>query len=297
MTLFGRLRRLSVRRQVDTQRVADQVWGDTSLFAHPNFHAVILIHGYNTHEEGDNGAQAAYQGWYDSVSAKLPDGAWPTNTAVFGFYWPGDVGGRVTLARFKSALTFGHRIGVATQAGERLGVCLRQQGPASVTLIAHSLGCRVALTALRDTAPMRSFGTLPKVNAAILMAGAVSESSCRASIDPDASSDASPEFAPNIVAPGRFWNLYSTQDSVLALAYPAAASADGDTHPCAIGYRGGPRGRWQGGTFSTNLPHNGYWMYVNGHQLGANAVSPRWARSPLQAGGLPDRKLPKRSLG
>lgn len=212
------------------------------------------------------------------------------------FYWPGDVGGRVTLARFKSALTFGHRIGVATQAGERLGVCLRQQGPASVTLIAHSLGCRVALTALRDTAPMRSFGTLPKVNAAILMAGAVSESSCRASIDPDASSDASPEFAPNIVAPGRFWNLYSTQDSVLALAYPAAASADGDTHPCAIGYRGGPRGRWQGGKSHQSAPQRVLdvreWAPTRSH-----AVSPRWARSPLQAGGLPDRKLPKRSLG
>lgn len=291
---------LSVRRPVNRQRVADAVWGDVDALRTVR-QAVILIHGYNTPSghtsapETDEDAAASYLNWYRAVAAELPGGIWPHDVRVFGFYWPGDVQG-VSLAKLKSYASFGHRIGSATLSGERLGACLRHYRPRAVTLVAHSLGCRVALSTLREAPHMQVYGAMPRILGTILMAGAVSESSCRAPIDPLASLDEMPEFAAAALAPGPLSNLHSTEDSILKVAFSAAAALDGDTHPVAIGLEGGPKDRWHQ-RINTRRKHNEYWPYQWAHKLSAQMIQPAWVRAGSAPRELLDRELPSRRLG
>lgn len=280
--------RLSVRRKTNPQAIADIVSGDTSLLFDPHRSIVVLIHGYNVDEDE---AQEDYDRFYGKVAAIMPNKRLPPGVSVLGFHWPGDVT-RKFLRPLRSSVSFGHRLAAATLSGERLAACLQHARAREIFVVAHSLGTRVALTALRQS--QSAEGTEPTklrtLRRAILMAGAVTEAACRTSSDFTRPTGDQPEFSANLLAAGDYWNLHSTEDGVLWGPFRLAMFVEGEAS-LAIGHKGGPRGRWGSNVINTHRLHGEYWDYAHAHRLLAEAISPTMVRA-----GKPSRELPKRKL-
>ena len=119
---------------------------------------IVLIHGYN-----NDRAQA--QDSYDHVTRRLPD---TDRDAVWEFFWPGFLepltgtpsDRPLSLAprrdtretesnQVLSAATYPLQVHKAKQVGRALGRFLESARPHSLIFVAHSLGCRVALEAIR----------------------------------------------------------------------------------------------------------------------------------------------------
>jgi esterase/lipase superfamily enzyme len=108
--------------------------------------AVLLIHGYNN-------AQEAARESYDQVFTH----AFQRAIHVF---WRGEIGGDILNRLISMAITipaYPWQIPRARESGKRLAEYLRKQigphgAPISVTVIAHSLGCRLVFEMLRDLA-------------------------------------------------------------------------------------------------------------------------------------------------
>jgi hypothetical protein len=200
----------------------------------PRDHCVLLIHGYNNH---DGEAAAAYLGFRDrqyaqfadlerpGLEARLADAYWPGDTRWWGpldyldfFFYPAAV--RVARDEIHQALARAIR---------------SVPGLLTLDVVAHSLGCRVALETL---AFLRFEGGGPAVRRVCLMAAAVP---C--------------EF---LEGGGRFTDLlrgllaehtqvrvlHSRSDVVLGVAFlfgqPLAGA--GEASSGALGYRGPPPG-------------------------------------------------------
>lgn len=96
---------------------------------------------------------------------------------IWEVYWPGFEPRWVTLlprdqdAVWYSVATYSKQVPKAAAAGEQLGIYLsRLASRPSIVLVAHSLGCRVALEAFRE---MEEDGHGGRVVAFCLMAAAV----------------------------------------------------------------------------------------------------------------------------
>ena len=163
-------------------------------------------------------------------------------------------------------LTFAGRIPTASNAGGVLARWLHLAAPSRhVTLVAHSLGCRVALACVAELLHGPTIAALggPRVTipSVVLMAGAVRRQECER---------ASPVFGDSY--PQTYYaNLYSYYDAVLATGF-AAGQALVDTPGRAIGRWGEPvQGRWDD-RVSTNLGHGGYWRSVEVGQCIATSM-------------------------
>jgi pimeloyl-ACP methyl ester carboxylesterase len=207
---------------------------------------VIFIHGFaNT-----RGAAAAKYSKMMRTLRELTCGEnWRGQSiAYFGFHWPGNHWLPVV-----NQLTFASRVSTASNAGGNLARWLQGAAPAGhVTLVAHSLGCRVALACIKELlqAPADpAVGTYRlSIPSVVLMAGAVRRQEC--AVD----SEVYGQSYPN----ARYVNLYSYYDAVLASGF-AAGQLIVDGPGRAIGRWGEPKtGRWQE-RVSTNLGHGKYW--------------------------------------
>jgi pimeloyl-ACP methyl ester carboxylesterase len=116
-----------------------------------------------------------------------------------------------------------------------------------VTLVAHSLGCRVALETVKSI--RREGGTYrgARIRALCLLAAAVPTDLCEG--------DRSP-FTETL-ADCKEHVLHSTRDRVLLLAFGTGQFAYGEKG-IAAGLRGAPLHRWYR-TMSTGLGHSRYW--------------------------------------
>jgi hypothetical protein len=225
---------------------------------------IVLIHGYN-----NDRVQA--QASYDAVTRMLPDA---DREAVWEFFWPGFIE-RITGAapdaplslathrddretesnQLISALSYHLQVHKSRAVGRALGQYLDALQPAALIFVAHSLGCRVALEAIRV---MVSGATTrrPALTGACLMAAAVPTYMIKGSSSgrPGALRDAAAAVARSFV-------LHSTNDYVLRTGFRIGQTQAGEGFmPEAVGVNGGPETPWSA-RGDTGLGHSGYWTH------------------------------------
>ena len=250
---------------------------------------ILLIHGYN-----NDRAQAEQS--YRALVTMLPDG---DREAVWEFFWPGFIErwtGSATdtpllLAPHRdnrgtesnqliSALAYSTLVSKARDVGLALGQYLDGIRPDGLILVAHSLGCRVALEATRFMVSRQARGRVPLAGAC-LMAAAV----------PTFMVDAQSSGAPGPLRDGacairRSFVLYSTNDYVLRTAFRLGQTAAGPGEgfmPEAVGVSGGPETPWSV-RGDTGLGHSGYWTHPS--------TAPATLRALGHAGSNSLRELP-----
>jgi hypothetical protein len=221
---------------------------------------VLLVHGYNN----------------DAVQAELSFYAMRRNldnllslngtgealrrefqSRLWEFYWPGHLrlrrfgSRRAAFEVVPSALSYSHEVVKArTWVAQSLADYLRLRTPSEVFFIAHSLGCRVALEAVKRL----SASPAPDLRVAgfLLMAGAVPVNL----LDPDG------DLFPSAIEVRRRYSLHSWRDLVLGVAFPPGQILAGEAPvyglPVATGLLGGPRTMWVRHA-DTRLSHGGYW--------------------------------------
>jgi hypothetical protein len=229
---------------------------------------VVLIHGFAN-------SQRKAERSYDAMVRKLiratpgPDLAVGT---VWEFHWPGD--NPVPLV---NQLTYFKRITPAKLAGAELARWIAQRRPRqSVVILAHSLGCRVALETMKALPAERAArgGGGAGVHAVFLLAAAVPVSACRFGGDYAAAVRPSVEHA-----------FHSRFDTTLRLAFPPGQMLGGEPGD-AVGVDGHPLGRWDG-RLQTNLTHGRYWK---SKRVAAEVCVQLGLRAPRE---LPSRPLPR----
>jgi hypothetical protein len=115
-------------------------------------HLTFLVHGFNVSRA--NGVAA-----YRAFTTRLAGAALPT--CFVGVLWPGDV-------PVLHGLSYPFEMGPADKTADNLAACITSLvRPGALSLVAHSLGCRVALRTLALLDPTQA------VDEAILLAGAV----------------------------------------------------------------------------------------------------------------------------
>ena len=271
----------------------------------------MLIHGYN-----NDRAQA--QESYDAVTQMLPDA---DREAVWEFFWPGFIE-RITGAssdtplslaphrddretesnQLISALSYHLQVYKSREVGRALGHYLHGLRPDSLIFVAHSLGCRVALEAIRFMVS-RETARRAALSGACLMAAAVPTYM----IDGSSSGRLGP-LREAATAIARSFVLYSTNDYVLRTAFRIGQTWAGEGFmPEAVGFNGGPETPWSA-RGDTGLGHSGYWTHPSTAPATLRAIghagpgslrelpsfqSVRWKLSP--AVELPARALNERN--
>jgi len=123
-------------------------------------HVVLLVHGYNADMDD---ARRAFDGFLRMLPARFP----PAGRV----YWPGDADWGVL-----STFCYPSKVPVARESAARLaGLLARLRGPGGgpieLTLVGHSLGCRVILELLEDLSWLEDARAVVRV--VVLMAAAV----------------------------------------------------------------------------------------------------------------------------
>jgi predicted alpha/beta hydrolase family esterase len=210
---------------------------------------VILIHGFQ------NSSGAAHNSFKAMIKA-LSTTTWPLEVSTVGhfceFHWPGDHANKAV-----SMASYSARVGDARGAGERLARWLasRPQGQ-EVCFIAHSLGCRVALEAVREFGQLAA-ASGPRITHLFLLAAAVPAPLCDRGEQLERDPMGSTQFV-----------FCSTRDKALSrAAFGTGEYLYGELGE-AVGRRGMPMYRWDN-YIDTNLNHGDYWeSYVVSHKVG-----------------------------
>jgi len=254
---------------------------------------VLLIHGYNN-DKAD--ADGGYESMLKHVAAD--HGAQTEN--IWRFYWPGYVerltgtladeptsvsSGRSRQGTESSALlsapTYALQVVKARDVGAALGRYLRDVHhsaavPTEIVFVAHSLGCRVVLEAIRELLNGRDPDSeRHRIPGVCLMAAAV----------PTFMVERDSRLGPAARVPRTSYVLHSRADLVLRFAFPpgqGAASgilklAPGKAtesegwFPEAVGRYGNPTAAWlrRG---DTGLGHSGYWSHPSGAPMVLRAL-------------------------
>ena len=196
----------------------------------------VLIHGYN------NDAPTAAAS-YDEFLTNMPLDTLARAGDIIEFYWPGDkwnfVGYSISVRR-------------AVRSGRRLQEFLAEQfplAPVSLTVVAHSLGCRVALefVAAALAAQRPRFASLNLC----LMAAAVPVEMLRVSGPLNGAAAAATQAR----------ILHSSCDE--ALGWPFISGQFGAREPTreAVGRAGGPAFCWRTPRNMTPYQHGEYWTH------------------------------------
>lgn len=201
---------------------------------------LIFIHGFANDESR---ARRSYAELSQSL-CRRPGPVWGEN--IWWFYWPGD-------GRFagESQLLYPYQISHARDAAAHLAAFLGRPAGAGrrVVLVAHSLGCRVALETLRLLDARPDAGAV-QVEGTCLLAAAVPVPMCKAGQPFGSTSLRRRQVA-----------LHSRSDRVLQFAFRIGQSArlDGGLWPEAVGRFGNPDQRWAVQSRSTGLGHGEYY--------------------------------------
>jgi hypothetical protein len=249
---------------------------------HGSGRIVLLVHGYNNDKaEADQS--------YDAVSANVAADVGAPAENIWRFYWPSYVerltgrivddavsvsSERLNAGTESNSLlsmpTYALQVLKAREVGAALGRYLRgvhatEALPTEIIFVAHSLGCRLVLEAIRELLGGRTPDTEShRVAGACLMAAAV----------PTFMVEANARLGAAAIVPRVSYILHSRSDLVLRFAFPpgqGAASAilsrtsddRADTEgrfPEAVGRHGNPSVTWlrRG---DTGLGHSGYWAH------------------------------------
>jgi len=220
----------------NTYFIKEKVDGKTEILYRE---IIILVHGYNVSEENAKKAYRKFEENFSKYSSQLSK----LNKAIYWFMWPSD-------KLFLSPLFYFKTVTTAQTCGERFAEYLNKLNlistsnePPRITLIGHSLGCRLLLEALKKTI---------KTNFRLevfLMAPAVPVSMVR----PDQ------PLNPSISSTEKYRILHSRKDSVLNKFFGIGQAMAGEGFDEAVGLKGNPnQGVWSN-TKETTYDHSGYW--------------------------------------
>lgn len=221
---------------------------------------VIFIHGFaNTPWK----AEKSYAWKQAQLAAAFASADGPdVRTEYFAFHWPGD-----HPHKSENILTFSARVGTAAAAGQALatGLLLAWRPRGDLVLVAHSLGCRVALACVSTMATFIAAGAAPdgpRLTAVILMAGAVPVDEC---------APGNPVFGDRYPETW-YTNLFSPRDKALKGFVVGQHGVDRAAE--AIGLHGHPwPGRWDG-RLNTELDHGQYWESTVTGEAAASGAGP-----------------------
>jgi pimeloyl-ACP methyl ester carboxylesterase len=214
-------------------------------------HLLFLVHGFNNTKQN---ADEAYERYFGAIREDLRKSKVAPD-AVAEFHWPGDIA--VGPWRFAptDAVAYPQDITQALQSAASLARYLGafpppgpDAGSLKVSLVGHSLGCRLILEALTQLPPP----SRPEIVLVSLMAAAVG-----VSLVATGRPQAAAAGAKRVV---KFW---STRDWVLRLAFPTGQAAafaqgiEGELHGEAVGRFGNPSSFGKGR--QTANGHSQYW--------------------------------------
>ena len=232
----------------DEKRAGKMRNGVLSKFGLPRGHLrlIIWIHGFNTSE------YSAADTWESSYRRVMEITNRNHLNGTVWFFWPGDASRNPAL----SAVGYFAQVPDAVTAGRLLAQYVTRISGVTpglkVDLVAHSLGCRVALEAARN---LSSTKTGSPVQTLLLFAAAVPEGLCLSGNRYDRHLAKREQI------------LFSLSDTVLRRWFPVgqamARRVGNDDHPGklkeAVGYRGGPPDRWTGRQEAPGYEHGDYW--------------------------------------
>jgi pimeloyl-ACP methyl ester carboxylesterase len=274
---------LTVRSDIRGVVISDEVIVRGPIVARRARRQIILIHGFQNSQDR---ARQVYAEFLGALRAALGIHEEESLGSFWAFHWPGN-----HPVEAVSMLTYSVRVPVAELAGLRLGEHLeRMDRRQEVVLVAHSLGCRVAMEALKYIRKKGGSYRGANLRAVCLLAAAVSSTLCRGDRAPFASRlEGCTEHI-----------LHSMKDRVLLLAFPIGQRIYGEKG-VAVGLRGSPWGRWPR-SMSTGLGHGGYWSSFHvAEYVGCVLGKPSWrhlSESTLaeQASEIEEHWLPEHHL-
>ncbi len=207
----------------------------------------LLLHGYNVEPEG---ALRAYDRLFATLRsvAILPP---ILSSRSWRVYWPGYASGGLAAGKtFTSPLTYASQIPSAREAAVALREYIdrKASGRAQITMIAHSLGCRVVLELLDSYAqhPSQSAPDFPLV---VLMAAAV----------PVYFFEELSRLWRGALLPRETLVLFSARDKILAGPFRLGQTVAGEgVFPKAVGATGRPPGGFWRRVVSTGNDHSDY---------------------------------------
>jgi pimeloyl-ACP methyl ester carboxylesterase len=190
-------------------------------------HLLLLIHGYNNDLKA---SEEAYRGFEDLQRklANLDDDTPVASGRLIQVYWPGDADwGVVSPLFYPWSIERARR--TATALADTLARAARESGHKQLDIVAHSMGCRLALELLKE---LRSKSDIT-VGRVVLMAGAVPTFMLEPRPDHHELRDAFDK-----VLSDAGLSLYSSSDLVLSVAFrlgQSAATGEG-FFPTALGH-------------------------------------------------------------
>ncbi|HEV2125028.1 MAG TPA: alpha/beta fold hydrolase [Chloroflexota bacterium] len=237
---------------------------------------VILIHGYQTPPKK---ATRAYWRFRAALRASLPLGAANDVGVLWEFLWAGDH--RIPGL---SHATYPVRVPVASLTGITLAekFLAKLKPHQGVYLVAHSLGCRVALEAMKWIREHEDSYRGARIEALFLLAPAVPVEYCERHND---------LWFPQPQRGSAEHVLYSRRDLVLAGTFRPGQFVYGEWGR-AVGRAGRPHGRWTSRT-DTKLGHGDYWTSRDAVRL-IGEQSGKLPRS-LRVHELPDEAIGHRA--
>lgn len=192
---------------------------------------VILIHGF---DNSPAKAASSYRAMKAALTWQLPAGRVRGLGAVWEFFWPSDQS-HWPLKRFIKS--YRSSLGMAEQVGARLGEFLKRHHTQQICLIGHSMGCRVALEALKFLdAELEGDTSGAYRRRVILLAAAVPVRQCTPG-------SASNRFGARRAA-AYDHVLHSRNDRVLHYLFPLGQPDEIAELGPAVGFSGAPAARW-----------------------------------------------------
>jgi pimeloyl-ACP methyl ester carboxylesterase len=255
------LNELSVRSQLPDMDMAQRVRPRGPDLGRLLTKLIVTIHGFHNSE---GKARCSYMEFRKALRAALWIDDETELGSFWGFHWPSDhPRGAISLA------TYSVRVKTAELAGLKLANYLAtMKHRPEVILVAHSLGCRVALETVKYIREMGCNYRGARVRALCLLAAAVpthlcerEEGTCEGEEGPCEGEEGTGEgeerpFAKTVAGCGEYV-FHSTRDRVLQLAFAKGQFAVRERGP-AVGLRGAPLHRWHR-TVPTGLGHSDYW--------------------------------------
>ena len=217
-------------------------------------HLIFLIHGYN---DTVDDAQAAYASFRKLQAAKVAAGLdWTFGATLVEVFWPGDARWGIARPAF-----YPWALPLADKTAELLSeivkdLCSYAGGELTIDLVCHSVGNRVAMRMLSLLGNPSNL----VVRRAVHMAAAVPVGRLETQGD---------EFSRGLAdetAVGKAASFYSSDDDVLAYAFPLGETADFPQEgvlPVALGHRDWPLGHSRPGMGQFDASpagHGDYWF-------------------------------------
>lgn len=261
--------------------------------------ALLLVHGYNNDETDARDA-------YNVLLRALQPSVLNNFDCIVEFQWPGDsyfrkaVGAAMYPQQIKTA-----RAAARLLAAELVRAALASGGRLRVSVVAHSLGCRLILEAIADG--VFTPGSAPHLSLVLLMAAAVP-------VDLVRTGHLGTRVAAGRTRPSEIVILHSWADAVLRWAFPVGQGIAWNLrietawHREAVGRWGEPFRPGTGVTpFPTGYGHSDYWSgrttaWMLTNRVGGTASAPLPAARLPSHGSMPentivDHRLRGRRLG